>query len=263
MLQRREPRHGPIAQLLIAWSPLSLILVAYAAAHWVSAPLAAGDGAQHNRLGFGLHVSGPAHVDRAWFGEVPTVWLQQRLVDGASHWYDAVAALVYVTHFVNLPLVTAIVWFRLRERFLAWLLAVVAFTTIGICGYVVYPAAPPWLASELGHVGAVERISALGWDHLHLAVVGTLTTAGQDGSNPVAAMPSLHAGSTVLVALFLWSVASRPWRLALTAYVAAMGLTLVYTGEHYVVDVVAGWLVAVAAVAVAAPVAALARRRWH
>ena len=68
LLRPSEPRHGPVAQLLIAWAPLSLILLAYAAAGWISAPLGTADGADSNRLGFGVHVSGPADADRAVFG---------------------------------------------------------------------------------------------------------------------------------------------------------------------------------------------------
>jgi membrane-associated phospholipid phosphatase len=244
-----------VAQLLIALSPLSLILLAYAAAGWVDAPLGArGDAAGTNRLGLPLHLAGPAQVDRDVFGAVPSVWLQQRLVDGSAHWYDAAAALVYVTHFVAIPLVTALAWFCLRDRFTAWVVAVVTFTTVGVGGYVVYPAAPPWLASERGEIGVVHRLSSPGWDYLHLDVVGRLIVSGQQESNAVAAMPSLHAGSAMLVALFLWPVARSWWRAALVGYVLLMAVALVYTGEHYVVDVVAGWLTAGVGVAVGAGV---------
>ncbi len=109
-------RHGPVAQLLIAWSPLSAILVLYALAQWISAPLAertTSGGA--NRLGVGLHVDGPRRVDEAVFGVLPSAWLQEHLVDGSTHWYDAVAALVYATHFVSIPLVTAVAWFWVRD----------------------------------------------------------------------------------------------------------------------------------------------------
>jgi membrane-associated phospholipid phosphatase len=254
-----ESRHGPIAQLLIAWSPLSLILVAYGVAGWITAPLEADLADGTNRLGFGLSVLRPADADERLFGAVPTVWLQEQLVDGSAHWYDAVAALVYSTHFVAIPLATAAAWFWLRDRFSGWITAVLVFTVLGVSGYVVFPAAPPWMASEYGEIGAVSRISDIGWEWLHLDWIGALTTSGQEGSNPVAAMPSLHAGSALLVALFLWRVARRPWRAALLGYVLLMAATLVYTGEHYVVDVLGGWLTA--AVAFAAGTAV--RRHRH
>jgi len=135
-----------------------------------------------------------------------------------------------------------------------WIAVVLTFTMLGVGGYIVYPAAPPWLTSDTGEIGAVNRISSLGWDYLHLDLVGRLTVFGQEGSNPVAAMPSLHAGSPLLVALFFWPLANTLWRAALLGYVTLMAVTLVYTGEHYVVDVVAGWMTAGVAVAVGAAV---------
>ena len=260
-VQGRSSRHGPIAQLLIAWSPLSVILVAYWVARWINAPLGTGDGADTNRLGFGLHIAGPARADEDVIGAVPSVWLQERLVDGSPHWYDGAAALVYVTHFVSIPLVTGLVWFCLRDRFREWVAAVLTLTLVGIVGYVVYPAAPPWLASDRGEIGTVVRISGLGWDYWRIDVVGRLTEVGQAGSNPVAAMPSLHAGAALLVSLFFWPSVTARWRVALLTYAVAMAVTLVYTGEHYVVDVGAGWAVACFAVAVAAVVRPLGRRR--
>lgn len=237
------------AQLLIALSPLSIILIAYAVAQWLTSPISHGrirEG-DANRLGAALHVSGPAHADRAVFGEVPTVWLQDRLLGAGTHWYDALASAVYVTHYVVLPLVTAYVWFRLREQFRAWVRAVLLLTVGSMVVYVLYPAAPPWLASDLGLAPPVQRLSASGWDHLGLGAVGELLASTQAGSNPVAAMPSLHAAVPVLIAAFLWSVSRGRWRLISWAYAAAMTLALVYTGEHYVVDVAAGTLAAVAA----------------
>ncbi|WP_299923598.1 phosphatase PAP2 family protein [uncultured Nocardioides sp.] len=254
-----DSRHGPIAQLLIAWSPLSAILVAYWVAQWVTAPLGVGDGADTNRLGASLHVLGPARADEALLGAVPSVWLQGRLVDGSPHWYDVVAALVYVTHFVTIPLITAVVWFRLRDRFGEWLTAVLSMSLLGIAGYLSYPAAPPWLAAQRGDIGAIDRISHLGWEGLGLDGIGRLVQLGQSGSNPVAAMPSLHAGAALLAALFLWPSVSRVSRVLLAAYALAMALTLVYTGEHYVVDVLAGWLVAVVGVGAARLVGWLTR----
>ena len=241
---RRRTRHGPIAQLLIAWSPLSAILLAYAGAQWISAPLAEGRAGDVNRLGFALHVTGPAQVDKAAFGVLPSVWLQQRLVDGSMHWYDAVAALVYATHFVSIPLLTGVVWFAMRRRFAAWITAVLTFTVVGVTGYVVYPAAPPWLASDHGAIPDVDRISRLGWHYLQLDPIARVSAIGQDDSNPVAAMPSLHAGIAFLVAIYGVTRLRSRWRWLLLLYPVLMGLTLVFDGELYVLDIAAGWVLA-------------------
>lgn len=182
---------------------------------------------------------------------MPTVWLQEQFFNGTTHWWDAVAALVYVTHFVTIPLLTAVVWFFLRERFAAWLVAVLTMSLVGIAGYVAYPGGPSMAGRGDGDIGAVDRISHIGWEHLHLDVVGRLTELGQSGSNPVAAMPSLHAGAALLVALFIWPSVGALTRAALAAYAVAMAVTLVHTGEHYVVDIAAGWLVAISAIAAA------------
>src|SRR5205823_1071596 len=69
---------------------------------------------------------------------------------------------------------------------------------------------------------------------------GTHSSAGAAvGQNDVAAMPSLHMAITVVIAMFAWS---RDRRLGLlgAVYAAAMGFSLVYLGEHYVTDVLAG-----------------------
>ncbi|HTE86816.1 MAG TPA: phosphatase PAP2 family protein [Dehalococcoidia bacterium] len=64
--------------------------------------------------------------------------------------------------------------------------------------------------------------------------------------NPVAAMPSIHAAFPVLVWLVLWKRWHR-WGWMLVVYPLAMGFAVVYLGQHYVIDVLAGWVYAVAA----------------
>src|SRR3954469_23643016 len=78
-------------------------------------------------------------------------------------------------------------------------------------------------------------------------------------------MPSLHAGVAMLVTLFFWPAAGTRWRVALLLYAISMALALVYTGEHYVVEVLAGWLMAGLAFAVACELRRppSSRRREH
>ncbi len=61
--------------------------------------------------------------------------------------------------------------------------------------------------------------------------------------NPIASMPSIHLAVTVLLACVAWG-AGRGWRVAAVTYAHLMALALVYLGEHYVLDVAAGALVA-------------------
>ncbi|HWG55907.1 MAG TPA: phosphatase PAP2 family protein, partial [Gaiellaceae bacterium] len=70
---------------------------------------------------------------------------------------------------------------------------------------------------------------------------------GSEWSNPVAAVPSLHAAYTLLVTIFLWRFARRV-RPLLALYPPAMAFALVYSAEHYLVDVLLGWAYTLAAV---------------
>lgn len=255
-------RSRAVDQVRALWIPLGLILLGYGVAQLVNGTIAdrIAQGTP-NALGFGLHLTEPAAVDRFLFGgELPTAWLQERLYGPRGpQWYDAVGALVYISHFVVIPAVAAVLWFRDRTRFRDWIGCVLLMTGVGIVIYVVYPMSPPWLAAEVGVIEPVARIPGLGWQYLHLAVVGDLLGTGQAASNPVAAMPSLHAAGAAVLAVFCWSRTGWCGRGLLALYPVLMGLTLVYTGEHYVIDVLVGWLVALFA-GVVGPVV-LGRRR--
>jgi membrane-associated phospholipid phosphatase len=169
------------------------------------------------------------------------VWLQQRyLSPGAVHWYDAAATLVYVTHFLATPVMAAVLWLRNRKLWLGFVRRVLALAVAGLLTYIVFPAAPPWYASRTGDIGPVVRASGRGWFWLHINHAGNLLQEGQAASNPVAAMPSLHTGYATIIALFVLSTVASRFAWLMLLYPALMAVSLVYLGEHYVVDVVAG-----------------------
>jgi hypothetical protein len=64
-------------------------------------------------------------------------------------------------------------------------------------------------------------------------------------TNPIAAMPSLHAAFPLLSSLLLWRL-YRLKALAFYIYTAIILFTIVYTGDHYITDILAGLLLAVA-----------------
>ena len=108
-----------------------------------------------------------------------------------------------------------------------------------------------------GTVDSVDRIVPLVWGQLG---VGTIKSVYENGAlvNTVAAMPSLHGAYPLMLMFFFWP--SGWWaRIGFGAYTLAMGFTLVYGGEHFVMDILAGWLMAGAAFALVM----LAFRRWE
>lgn len=238
-----------LADLLVALMPLGILLIGYAAAYAVNLPLTRDPVAgSTNALGFALRATEPADLDRWVFGALPSSWFQDRWVrEPGGAWWDGVTAVVYASHFVVIPVVTAALWFVDRRRFRQWVWSVIALVGAGVTLYVVYPMSPPWLAAQQGLIEPVVRWSGIGWQVMGLDAIGSLQGSGQAGSNPVAAMPSLHAGAATLVAAFFLR-GGRWWRAPLLVlYALAMSVALVYTGEHYVIDVVVGAALAVAA----------------
>jgi hypothetical protein len=225
-----------LIQVVIDWLPFTVVLMTYDQSRAIA-----------DTMGMPLHESDIAYAERWLFGGTdPTVWLQQHFYDPMQvHWYDAAATLIYTSHFVVTPLLAAVFWVRTRPVFLRYISRVILLSFAGLATYILFPEAPPWLASQDGYIGPVTRLSARGWQYLHAGFADRLLRAGQNGgANPVAAMPSLHFAFAVLAALTLYGLLHGRWRLLLWLYPVGMGLTLVYTGEHYVIDLIFGALYA-------------------
>src|SRR4051794_8223055 len=217
-----------LVRLLVDWVPLIAVLMLYD----VSRGMADG-------LGIPVHVTEPAAADR-WLagGVLPTVWLQQHW---NADWWSAVASLIYSSHFVVTPVVLAVLWLRNRARWAGYAQLVLALSAAGLVTYVLYPAAPPWLASRDGAIEHVDRLTSSGWAVLGLPKAGTLLHTGQGQVNAVAAVPSLHTAFALLTCLVLLPLAAHLWqRVVLVSYAVLMPLVLVWSGEHYVVDTLLG-----------------------
>lgn len=177
-------------------------------------------------------------------GSVPTVWLQQHLWHGADsvRWYDYATWGVYMSYFFTPTLVLAVLWWRSPALFRRLAVMVVVLAVLGCTTYVLFPAAPPWLAAEHGLLPPLDRM--IGDVNLHVPVVqfGALWEKGNRYANDVAAVPSLHAGFTLLVTLFVIRRLRSPFRHLLWLYPLAMAFALVYAAEHYLCDILLGWI---------------------
>ncbi len=229
-------------QFLRDWWPAFAVLVVYLYSRGLSDEL----------IGMPVHWTMPIRVDE-WLTAnhgLPTALLQDRLcgpdcVRGVPpRWYDVVFTTVYFSHFV-VGFVVAIVLYLRDDRveWVRWMLRYLTINVAGLVVYVLYPMAPPWMASRDGYVAEhLPRLTGRGWEVLGLDNVHTaLARVG----NPVAAMPSLHGGIAMLVALYVMSRWRSPWRAVVLLYPVLMGVALVYYAEHYVVDILAGWALAI------------------
>jgi membrane-associated phospholipid phosphatase len=235
----RSPRQ--ISRLLLDWLPIVVVLCAYDFTRGAA-----------DSLGIGVHTHPMIDFDRfVFFGQTPTEWLQAHLgldQPGVSA-LDVVFTLIYTSYFIVPFALAGLLWIRDRLAFLRFTRRLVSLALAGLATYIAFPAAPPWLASEMGLLHTVHRTTSDGWEVLGVGTAG-LFSEGQAGVNLVAAVPSLHAGFTALVALFLWSRVRRSaLRSLLLLYPVAMGLTLIATGEHYFFDVLLGWIYAGAVMA--------------
>src|SRR5918999_666319 len=103
-------------------------------------------------------------------------------------------------------------------------------TALSLVGYVLYPAAPPRLS---GH-GFVDTVSAHTHVNLSSDLLGSLY-------NPFAAVPSMHFGYALIVGAALYAYArSRSVRVLGALYPPFMLFVIVATGNHFLLDAVAG-----------------------
>jgi membrane-associated phospholipid phosphatase len=196
-----------------------------------------------------VHLRYPIVADRLLgLGQLPTSRLQRALSrqgpQGAQ--WTALDGLLVWTHWS---------WFLVPHSALLYILlrrpqgfsraAVMTYAVfdLGASVYWVAPTAPPWYAAELAGEREEEEVLPArrmmveygemfwgdGWGSLYSVF----------GGNPLAAMPSLHFATSLMAALLLAEVGPAAGALGF-AYTAALGFALVYLGEHYVVDLLAG-----------------------
>lgn len=188
----------------------------------------------------------PIRVDRLLGGgRLPNLRLQRALA-GLPR-VGAVNRFLAWTHwlwFLEPYLALTLVLLRDNERFPRAARQMAAVFDLGCVVYFAAPTAPPWWSSEQGVTDEeVRRIMVeVGegtWKSAWPAMYEAL------GGNPWAAMPSLHFATSVQAALSLAEAGRAEGALG-WGYAATLGFALVYLGEHYVTDLIAGALLVAA-----------------
>jgi hypothetical protein len=169
---------------------------------------------------------------------------------------DRMLTIVHGSHFAFFLLFGLAVWMLRPEYFRRYAASVLALIYAGAVLYLAVPTIPPWMAADLfGVLPPLLHISS----EIYNTNLPTLHEAFD--VNPIAAMPSLHAALPTLCVLHAANLFG--WRaLAPAAYLLTVYVAIVYLGEHYLVDVVAGAGLAVAVFFVVRP-GALATHTWR
>ena len=189
-------------------------------------------------------VAYPVRADRAiGLGHTPTLRLQ-RAFGRPGRINDLEKVLVW-SHWIwfTVPHGTALyLLLRHREQFPRGATMIYATFDIGVIGYWAIPTAPPWYAAAQGLMddGRTPELRRMMveygeqfWRSRWRPLYGFL------GGNPLAAMPSLHFATSVMSARVLADSGPVAGAVGLI-YAVTLGTALVYLGEHYVVDLVAG-----------------------
>jgi membrane-associated phospholipid phosphatase len=155
----------------------------------------------------------------------------QRVVD-SSHILLTAAAWTYWNSELTVLCITLLfIYLRRHEWFSRFRNTVLLANVLGLLGYVLMPTAPPWMYPGLFTDG-----------------VNHSTGLVNAMANPYAAMPSLHAADALIVGIFLFRACRHRWAKALWAlWPAWVWFCVMATANHYLVDVLAGILVALIA----------------
>jgi hypothetical protein len=165
-------------------------------------------------------------------------------------WLDVGAGIFYLC-WIPVPLAFAgFLFFKNRRQFLYFSLTFVLINFIGFVIYYLYPAAPPWYvqyngfifhAKTPGNTAGLAKFDA----YFHANIFKSIYAKG---SNVFAAMPSLHSSYPVVV--LYYGIKNRLGLLNLFFGIVMLGIwfTAIYASHHYILDVLAGILSAIAGI---------------
>jgi membrane-associated phospholipid phosphatase len=194
-------------------------------------------------------------MERAVFGgQIPTILLQHAFYrPGVVSWQDVVAMFFYFMHF-PLPIVVGFIfWVNSREHYWRFVAALLLMCFVAFATYLFFPSAPPWYQFPKEVVKINNQTVAALWGNQYFVS----QIYHSFNPNQFAAFPSLHAAFPSLAAVYAW----RRYRwlsVGLILWALAVGVSIVYLGEHYVVDALDG-LIYVAAATIAVEAVA----RWR
>ncbi len=228
---------GRIRNFLFSFGPYAAVWFGFTALRSAS---------DETPLAKSVNLAAPEFERELFRGQLPSISLQDALYDHQSlHWWDYATTMVHWSYFIVPHAVAIYLWYRYPDVFRRFLGAMVLLLSVGLAMYFLLPSNPPWMAPEPCNSPSCPTVYRV-MEQVGEQLGGGLYQASYKvigESNPRAAMPSIHTAITILLIFPAWKV-SRRWGLAMLAYGLAMSFSLMYMGEHYFIDVFAGWSIA-------------------
>lgn len=160
----------------------------------------------------------------------------------SNSFLDVLSGIFYI-NWVPVPLFLAFYFFRKnRPEFLNFSLAFLFVNILGFILYYLYPAAPPWYVKDYGFdiyfntPGSAAGLARFD-DYLGINLFHSLYAKS---SNVFAAMPSLHSAYPVVVLYFGLKNKLGLTNILFAIFMMGVWFSAVYSGHHYVLDVIAG-----------------------
>jgi len=215
---------GRLSNFIRDWTPVVLLFFSYEYLHGYA-----------DKIVGTVHSTDIIHLEEKFFGNpIATVYLQRWLyTPGTAHWYDYASGLLYYAHSFVVLFIAFGLWVYRRELYWRWARLFVYLSFAGFITYVLFPAMPPWMASQRNLIPHIHKIIDEVMPDGTVGVVSAMT------SNLVAAMPSLHAAYPTLGLLFMLRYFRKAAPLY-AAYCLAVFFAIIYLGEHFIVDTLAG-----------------------
>jgi membrane-associated phospholipid phosphatase len=159
----------------------------------------------------------------------------QNFVEKSDLLVLATSYTYWLSQFAVVGITLLWMYFKHHDRFADFRNWLIGANLVGLLGYVLMPTAPPRMFPEWGFSDTLAEFASVNHDS------GLIAFA----SNPYAAMPSLHAMDALIVGIVMASVCrSRVARVLWLAWPAWVSFAVMGTGNHYWLDCVAGFGVA-------------------
>lgn len=182
-------------------------------------------------------------LEKKLFSLLPTQSLQQHLLNYKS--LINVLVLFYSTFFYFSFLMAFVIYLKNSKLFSQYANRFILLTYFSLCIFFILPTAPPWMVSESKNLGLIRVV----YNNTLLSNFSSFTTYQYFvHGNPVAAMPSLHTAWPAFSAIFIQTHLKKWWSKLLFIIPLTISAAVIVMAEHYVLDVVVGWIFAIVAV---------------